>query len=124
MSLLSAANLVGAYSVLVGVMMIGMWLSLILRNQVPELKEKRKGIYFHLADEFSTAVLLIVSGVGLFLTSHWATTLSAVSLGMLLYTVIASPGYYADQDNLPMVAMFMVLIILTISAIVALFTLV
>ena len=88
---------------------------------MPELLEKPKEITFHLIAEFSTAVLLIISGIGLLLRSGWTRTLSPISLGMLLYTVINSAGFYAHQNNLPMVAMFLVLIILTVVAIIALF---
>ncbi|MDH5448200.1 MAG: hypothetical protein OEY24_03120 [Candidatus Bathyarchaeota archaeon] len=124
MSLHSAGNMVAAYSLLVGLMMIGMWLSLFLKKQVPELREKPKAISFHLIAEVSTAVLLIVSGIGLFLSSEWTWMLSPISLGMLLYSIINSPGKYADENNLPMVTVFLVLIILTVIAIVALFILV
>ena len=121
MSWLSATNLVGAYSVLVGLAMIGMWTVLLATSQVPELQAERRRATFHLVAEFLTAILLIISGAGLLLGSEWTRTLSPVSLGMLLYTVIASAGYYANKDDLPMVTMFMVLTILTVVAIIALF---
>ncbi len=55
----------------------------------------------------------MVSGVS------WAKILALLALGMLLYTVIVSPGYYAQSKNLPMVGMFASLIILTVVAIAA-----
>ena len=124
MGLLSASNLVATYAILIGLMMIGMWVSLLLTNQVPELQPASfapRLIAYHIVAEILTAVVLIISGVGLFLGSDWAKTLSAISLGMLLYTVINSAGKYAHEDNLPMVAMFTVVTILTVAAIVALF---
>ena len=121
MVLLSASNLVAVYSVLTGFAMIGMWTMLLARNQMPELQAEPRRATLHLVAEFLTAILLIISGAGLLLGSEWARTLSPISLGMLLYTVIISAGYYANQDDLPMVAMFMVLTVLTIMAIVALF---
>jgi len=121
MDLLSASGFVAAYSILVGVMMIGLWVFLLLKDLVPELHEtKTKHITLHLVDEFLTAVLLIVSGAGLLLSNEWARTLSPVALGMLLYTVIVSAGKYADDDNPLMVAMFGLLTILTVMAILAL----
>jgi len=119
MGLVSANSLVAVYGILVGLSMIGMWASLLLADQVPA-SEKPWAITFHLIAEFSTAVLLIVSGVGLWLNSEWAKRLSLISLGMLLYSVVVSPGYYAQKNNLPMVAMFFVFIILTVIAIIAL----
>ena len=121
MSWLSASNLVGAYSVLIGLAMIGMWTVLLATNQVPELQAERRRATLHLAAEFLTAILLIISGAGLLLGSEWTRTLSPVSLGMLLYTVIVSAGYYANKDVLSMVTMFIVLTILTVVAIIALF---
>lgn len=123
MGVLSVSNLVAIYSILVGFAMIGMWGFLLSTDQVPELGEGSRGIYFTLTAEFLTAVLLIISGAGLWLGSQWARTLSPISLGMLLYTVIASAGYDADRNNLPMVAMFIVLTVLTVAAISALFKL-
>lgn len=118
--MLSAWGLVAGYSVLVGIAMTGMWVFLLLKDQVPELHEtKTRHITLHIVAEFLTAVLLIVSGAGLVLSGEWARTLSPVALGMLLYTCIVSAGKYADDNDLPMVAMFGVLIILTIVAILA-----
>jgi len=119
MGLVSASSLVAVYGILVGLSMIGMWAFLLLTDQVPP-SEKPWAITFHLIAEFSTAVLLIVSGVGLWLNSEWAKRLSLISLGMLLYSVVASPGYYAQKNNVPMVVMFFVFIILTVIAIIAL----
>lgn len=119
MGLVSANSLVAAYAILVGLSMIGMWAALLLTDQVPA-SEKPWAITFHLIAEFSTAILLIVSGVGLWLHSEWAKRLSLISLGTLLYSVVASPGYYAQKNNLPMVVMFVVFIILTVTAIIAL----
>jgi len=119
MGLISANSLVAVYAILVGLSMIGMWAYLLLTDQVPA-SEKPWAITFHLIAEFSTAVLLIVSGAGLWLNSEWAKRLSLISLGMLLYSVVASPGYYAQKNNLPMVVMFVVFIILTVIAIIAL----
>jgi hypothetical protein len=71
-----------------------------------------------LAGELLTAVLLIVSALGLLLEKQWARILSPAALGMLLYTVIVSPGYYAQLGNTPMVIMFAILIVLTVAALV------
>lgn len=121
MTLLSASNLVAIYSILIGLFMIGFWVSAILKNLVPS-EEKPWAITFHIFAELSTAILLIISGVGLSLGSEWARTLSFLALGLLLYTVINSPGYYAQKNNLPMVAMFIILIILTAIATIAQFS--
>ena len=119
MVLFSTTNLVAVYSVLIGVFMIGFWVFALTKNLVPP-EEKPWSITFHLFAEFTTAILLIISGVGLWLASEWARTLSPLALGLLLYIVIYSPGYYAQKNNWPMAATFIVLIILTVAAIFAL----
>jgi len=127
MDLLSASNLVGIYAVSIGLLIIGLWISLLLTKQVPELKPASYAprlITYHIVAELLTAIMLIISGVGLFLGSSWARTLSAISLGMLLYTVINSPGKYAHENNLTMVAVFTIITILTVVAIVPLFVLI
>ena len=118
MVLLSASNLVAVYSILIGLFMIGFWVFALSMNLVPE-EEKPWSITFHVIAEFSTAILLIVSGTGLWLGSGWAKILQPLALGLLLYAVVNSPGYYAQKKNLPMVVMFIMLIILTIAAIIA-----
>jgi len=107
-------------------MMIGMWVSLLLTKQVPELKPASYAprlIAYHIVVELLTAIVLIISGVGLFLVGDWAKILSAISLGMLLYSVINSPGKYAHENNLPMVAVFTIITILTVGAMITLFVL-
>lgn len=104
-----------------------MRISLLLKKQVPELQTDSfapRLIAYHILAELLTATMLITSGAGLFSGSDWAKMLSATSLGMLLYTVINSPGKYAHEDNLPMVAMFTAITILTVVAITTLFALI
>ncbi len=82
----------------------------ILPEQIPW------AISFNLAGEFGTATLLIASGVGLWKSKGWAKLLLPFALVMLLYTVVVSPGYYAQLGNTPMVVMFLILIALTVAA--------
>ncbi len=72
---------------------------------------------FHLAAEFGTALLLIAAGAGSFLNLPGTSVLMPIALGMLLYSVVNSPGFYAGKRNWPMVNMFMVLAVLTIAAV-------
>jgi len=91
-----------------------------LTNQV-SADQKPWAISFHITGEFTTAILLIAAAVGLWLDDQWAKILAPIALGMLLYTVIVSPGYYAQLNNLPMVGVFLILVILTVIAIMTLF---
>lgn len=103
--------------------MAGFWIMLFATDQVftPGSVQTPIEIAYHLAAELSTAALLIASGATLLYSVPWARLLVGVSLGMLLYSVVNSPGFYANKGNLPMVAMFSVLTLLTVIAIVALF---
>lgn len=116
--LLSVTLLVSVYSVLIGVFMMGFWTFALYSDMIPP-EEKPWAITFHLFSEFSTATLLIVSGVASLLNMDWAKSISLIALGMLMYIVIYSPGYYLQKKNKPMALMFVALIILTAAAITA-----
>jgi peptidoglycan/LPS O-acetylase OafA/YrhL len=107
-------RVVAAYSLLIGVMMAAMWTVSALTGQIPEVKESPKEIAFHLAAEFVTAFALVVGGLGLATRRPWGFTVNLVALGMLAYTVIVSPGYYAQTGEYAFVGMFAVLIVLTV----------
>ncbi len=112
--------LVAIYAIVVGVFMIGFWGMLVATGKA-ELKERPWDMRYHLTAEFATAALLIISGSGSFLRIGETTILAPLALGMLLYSVINSPGFYAGQRNWPMVAMFGVLTVLTLLALAGLF---
>jgi len=105
---------VACYAIVVGLGMIGQWTVSIARRQVPEFATEAFRIGFHLAAEFATAVALLVSGFALLTDTQWRLEVSLLSFGMLLYTVIASPGYFAQKRQWPMVGMFAALLVLTL----------
>ena len=94
---ISAKRWVAVYSIFVGLFMIGFWLMLLLTDQVPS-DQKPYAISFHLAGEFLTAVLLVVSGAGVWLKKQWSKILSPLALGLLLYTVVVSQFYIVWGD--------------------------
>ncbi len=102
------------YSFVIGFSMVGMWTFFVVSNQVPELSSGSAQIFFHLFAEFLTAAFLIVSGISLLKKMSFSFHLFLVSLGMLLYTVIVSAGYYVDLGQWTMVAMFVVFQILSV----------
>jgi hypothetical protein len=102
------------YAILVGLSMIGQWSVSLARRQVPEVQTEPFRIAFHLAGEFLTALALIAAGVGLLIAAPWGRPAFLVAVGMLLYTVIVSPGYFAQKHQWPMVAMFAVLLVLAL----------
>ena len=102
------------YPIIIGIAMIFMWLVFIATNQVPEINTAPIKISYHLIAEFLTAILLLIGGFGLLTKRVWGFHLYLISMGMLLYTVIVSAGYYANLGDLMMVGMFTILQLLTI----------
>ncbi len=105
---------VACYVIVVGLSMIGQWTFFVTKKQVPELATEPLRISFHWAGEFVTAASLLASGSALLANAEWALEVSLVSLGMLLYTVIVSPGYFAQKRQWPLVSVFAVLLVLTL----------
>lgn len=103
------------FSIVVGVMILGQWAFFIAAGEVPELESEPIRISFHLAAEFLTATALIVSGLGLVKDRVWAFPAFMFALGMLSYTVVVSPGYFAQDGEYVFVAMFAVLWVLTLA---------
>jgi hypothetical protein len=107
----------GWYGIVVGVLMLGMWGFFLATGQVPELQSEPFRIAFHLAGEFATAIALIVGGIGLLQKFLRAATIYLVAAGMVLYSLIVSPGYYAQLGQWAFVVMFALLIVLTLVSI-------
>jgi hypothetical protein len=99
------------YGIVVGFGMIAQWTLSIVSGSVPEFQTEPWRIAFHLAAEFSTALMLILSGIATLKSIAWGKTALLVGLGMVIYSEIVSPGYFAQLGQWPMVGMFAVIII-------------
>ncbi len=104
----------GWYSLSVGLLMMAQWTFFLATDNVPELRTEAIRVSFHLAAEAATALALIVSGRALLMHRPWGRRLLLVSLGLLIYTVIVSPGYFAQRGQWPLVGMFAVLLLLAV----------
>ena len=102
------------FAIIVGIGMIGMWGVSYFTKQIPELESEPIRIKFHLAAEITTALILVIGGAGLFTGQEWATTVYLVATGMLFYTVIVSPGYFAQKGQWTYVIMFAVILSLAV----------
>ena len=111
---MNVRKIASLYSIVIGIAMIFMWSVFLVTNQVPELKTAPLKISYHLLAEFLTAILLLIGGFGLFTKKVWGFHLYLISLGMLLYTVIVSAGYYVNLGDMIMVSMFTVFQVFTI----------
>jgi hypothetical protein len=103
------------YSIVIGVGMLVQWLMSYLTKQIPELVTEPIRIAFHIGGEVATAALLIVAGVGLLRGAKWGKPAYYLASGMLLYTAIVSPGYFAQMGNLAWVGIFAVIILLVLA---------
>jgi hypothetical protein len=109
------------FAIIVGAGMFGQWLFFYVTGQIVELKTEPVRIGFHLAGECLTAVALIVGGAGLLLDLSWSRSLLLLAMGMLFYTAVVSPGYFAQKGQWPLVVMFAVLLLLALVATALLF---
>jgi len=100
------------FAIIVGVGMIGQWSVSYASKQIPELDTEPIRIWFHITGEMVTAIMLIISGIGLLAATTWSPTLFFVSLGMLFYTAIVSPGYFAQRGQWIWVLIFCTVIAL------------
>jgi len=103
---------VAIFALTTGFGMIGQWAVSYKKNQIPELDSEPIRIWFHIAAEFATALMLIISAMGLLSNSEWGQSIYLIALGMLFYTTIVSPGYFAQQGQWKWLGMFAVLIVL------------
>jgi len=108
------------YMLFVGCMIILLWIFLSSTNNVPEFESEAINISFHITAEIITAVLLLISGIGMLQNKRWSKNLSFISLGALLYTIINSSGYYAQRSEMQFLLMFGILLVLTLSIIILL----
>lgn len=105
------------YAILVGAGMIVQWTMSYLGKQIPELGTEPFRIWFHIAAEMVTAICLLVSGLSLLTATSWGIHLYLISMGMLFYTSIVSPGYFVQQGKWGWLLMFSAIIILGIVSI-------
>jgi len=102
------------FAIVVGAGMIGQWTVSFAARQIPELRSEPVRIWFHIAGEMVTAAALVISGIGLLAGVRWASELYLIAAGMLLYTVIVSPGYFAQKGRWIWVGIFGVLFALAV----------
>lgn len=98
------------YAIVIGISMLGMWSMIILAGGIIEVPVE---ISFHLGSEFLTAILLLISGIGLFRGNTNGRRLFLISNGMLIYSVLNAAGYYGQGKNITMMIMFLAIFIMS-----------
>jgi hypothetical protein len=86
--------LAGLFYILNGLSMLLVWPILISTGGVPELKTQFIYVVFHLAAEFTTAVLGVITGLGLLLKTQWSKPLYFLSTGFFLIAGYLACTYY------------------------------
>ena len=91
-------TVVSVYSITMGVLIIVFWSVVWANGSVPDMLTKPWEIAMHLSAEFTTAGLLLVSGFGLLFGARWALRVNVFASGMLVYSLIQTPGYYLQRN--------------------------
>ena len=100
----------GVFEIFLGSCMLIQWAFFYFTGNIPELVSEPVRISFHIAGETVTAVLLIISGIMLLKNHASGGRLSLFALGMVMYSMIVSPGYFAQRGQWGFVIMFAALI--------------
>ena len=106
------------FTIAIGLSMITYWCLALAFKQVPEIKDEPVRIIFHIIAEATTACMLLISGICLLMNIKNSILVFLFSMGMLLYTLIASLGYFVHLRNHAMVIIFFILLILSIYTII------
>ncbi len=107
-------TVVSVYSITMGVALIAMWTLFWATGAIPDMMTKPWEIAMHLTAEFTTAGLLMISGIGLLFEERWATRVNVFASGMLVYSLIQSPGYYLQRNAMMFVLLIAVCFLITV----------
>ena len=91
------------FFITVSILMVIQWGFFLAVGAVPELQTEPYRIAFHLAAEFATAACLLIAGTALLRGKVWGRASGLFAAGMLAYTSIVSPGYFAQLGQWPLV---------------------
>jgi len=84
---------------------------LYLTKQIPELKTEPVAITFHITAEFFMGILSLISGIFLFIGFSWAPYFFILAMGLVIYAVINSAGYYGQRKQWLIVIMFGIILL-------------
>jgi hypothetical protein len=105
----------GIYQLVIGLGMVGIWILHFLNGEVPELQTEPIRIAMHLLAEVATGTILLVSGCFILFKGRKKSLLFNLSFGALLYSLIASPGYFAQMGQWGVTGMFLLLLATTVA---------
>lgn len=109
-------QVIGAYGVVLGVFVVGWWALAYARDRIPELRTEPWAIRFHLLAEAMMALTVICGGIMVLTAVEAGREVLLVGFGMVLYSIVASAGYFVQHGERPPVAVFGILFVLTVLA--------
>jgi len=92
---------------------IGMWIVFYAAGNIPELVTEPVRISMHILAEVIT-IMLIIGGIFILTGIKWGKEIYFLSMGMLIYTLIQSPGYFIETKDYGLVIMFGVMLVVAI----------
>ena len=108
----------GIYSIVIGIGIIGLWTMLYRTKQIPELTSEPVAIKFHLAAEITMGILSLISGIFLLIGLSWAPYFFILAMGLVIYAVINSSGYYGQRKQWSFVIMFGIILVASVSLVI------
>lgn len=110
----------GWCGLVIGVLMLAQWAFFLASGSVPEVHSEPVALGFHLAAEVATAGALLIAGFLLLSNRRSGIALGLVANGMLIYTVLVSPGYFGQKGEWPLTGMFALLLAVAVASIIKL----
>jgi peptidoglycan/LPS O-acetylase OafA/YrhL len=110
----NAKKTVGIFQLVVGTGMLGIWMLSFHTGKVNELQTEVFRIAMHLLAEVLTALSLLISGGLILFSKRKHPGLFYGSFGALIYSLIASPGYFAQRGDWAVVFLFIVLLVMSV----------
>ena len=94
--------------------MLIVWPMLILTNQAPEIKTNFSYMCFHLSAEFITALICLITGIGLLINESRANKYYFLASGFFIGAGYLAIGYYLFSDISSSLTMLIMLCLINI----------
>jgi hypothetical protein len=110
---MEAQTLAAIYAMAVVLLVAGQWIASLARGKVPELVTKPWEIRTHITAEALMALTLLGGGLAMLVGVAGGRPFLIPGLGMTLYSIVTSSGYYLQRRQPAPLAVFSALLLLT-----------
>lgn len=100
--------------IIIGIGILGLWMMLLLTNQVPELETEPAAIILHIIIEVIMGVACIITGIVQLKKWQYRKETLLLTTGMVLYSVVNSSGYYINLNSYGMVVFFAFILLFSV----------